>query len=63
MSSLISLAFIMVKYICALCINFSCPFNRVRKEQRDAYLEKNEVMKKAWVESGYKLAQETDKIL
>lgn len=59
--SLISLAFVMVKHICSLCINFSCPFNQVKKEQVDAYLKKNEIMKKAWEESGYRIEPAADK--
>ena len=36
------------------CVNFSCLFNRVPKEVVDEYLKKNEVMRKAWEEAGYK---------
>lgn len=60
MFSLLAFAFVMVKHICALCINFSCPFNRVNKPLRDAYLERNPVMRKAWEESGYRLGHITD---
>lgn len=60
MFSLLAFAFVMVKHICALCINFSCPFNRVNKPLRDAYLERNPVMRKAWEETGYRLGQITD---
>jgi hypothetical protein len=51
--SIIALAFVMVKQVCANCVNFSCPLNRVDKDRRDAYLMKNPVMKKAWEDSGY----------
>lgn len=61
MFSLLAFAFVMVKYICALCINFSCPFNRVDKQFRDSYLKRNPVMRKAWEESGYRLGQTTEK--
>ena len=57
MGSLFAFSFVMVKYICALCINFSCPFNRVNKGRRDAYLRRNEVMKRAWEKSGYKIGK------
>lgn len=35
-------------FFCPKCPNFSCPFNRVPKDEKDAYLDKNEVVKKAW---------------
>ena len=44
---------IMKIYYCSMCVNFSCPLNSVAKEDIDAYLEKNEVMKKAWLSRGY----------
>ena len=43
---------------CLKCVNFSCLFNRVPKEVVDEYLKKNEVMRKAWEEAGYKLGNE-----
>lgn len=54
-SAIIAFGFVMVKHICAACINFSCPFNRVDKKHRDAYLHKNPAMRKAWEESGYRI--------
>ena len=39
--------------ICTICINFSCPLNRVEKKYRDIFLKKNPEMKKAWEENGY----------
>ncbi|MFX1502854.1 MAG: hypothetical protein ACFFDH_17975 [Promethearchaeota archaeon] len=47
-------SFIVIKR-CGNCVNFSCPFNRVKKEIVDCFLEKNPVMKIAWEESGYKI--------
>lgn len=41
--------------ICPYCVNFSCPFNTVDKKTVDAYLAKNQVMREAWEQSGYKL--------
>lgn len=46
---------IMRSFICSRCINFSCPSNTVPKENKDMYLRKNDVMRKAWEESGYRL--------
>lgn len=44
--------------ICPHCVNFSCPWNRVPKEVVDAYLEKNPVMKEAWLKAGYQMSDE-----
>ena len=43
---------------CSKCVNFSCIFNRVPKEVVDEYLKKNEVMRKAWEEAGYKIGND-----
>jgi len=40
---------------CPVCINFSCPLNRVPKEIVDVFLKNNPRMRKAWEESGYKI--------
>ncbi|MFX0000940.1 MAG: hypothetical protein ACFE9Q_13435 [Candidatus Hodarchaeota archaeon] len=40
---------------CGSCPNFSCPFNRVKKEVVDLFLNKNPVMKEAWENAGYKI--------
>ncbi len=58
-SAVVAFGFVMVKHICAACVNFSCPFNRVDKKYRDAYLRKNPVMRKAWEESGYRIDSES----
>lgn len=39
--------------ICTKCVNFSCPFNKVPKEIIDSYLDKNPIMKKAWINHGH----------
>ena len=41
--------------ICVDCVNFSCPFNKVDKETRDAFLKRNPVMLDAWKERGYEI--------
>ena len=38
---------------CNSCPNFSCPFNGVKKEVVDSFLNKNPVMKKAWENEGW----------
>jgi len=53
--SFASLGTVLLKRICAVCINFSCPLNRVEKENVDAYLRKNPAMKQAWKEKGYRI--------
>ena len=45
-------SFLIIKR-CGNCPNFSCPFNRVKKEVVDSFLKKNLVMRKAWEETGY----------
>jgi hypothetical protein len=40
---------------CGRCVNFSCPFNRVKKECVDTFLKKNPIMRKAWENKGYKV--------
>ena len=39
-------SFLMIRR-CGKCVNFSCPFNRVKKEVVRIFLEKNPAMKKA----------------
>ncbi|MFC1693011.1 hypothetical protein ACFL1R_05865 [Candidatus Latescibacterota bacterium] len=47
---------IMLKlFFCPKCVNFSCPLNEAPKPVIDEYLRKNEVMQKAWEESGWQL--------
>jgi hypothetical protein len=42
-------------FFCSSCVNFSCPLNTVSKPVVDEYLKKNDVMRKAWEDTGYKL--------
>ena len=42
---------------CGQCVNFSCFMNRVPKETVDAYLARNEVMRRAWEEAGYHIGE------
>ncbi len=51
---LIFFSFLLVKR-CGNCVNFSCPFNHVKKEYVDTFLKKNPVMRKAWEDKGYKI--------
>jgi len=46
-------SFLIIKR-CGNCVNFSCPFNRVKQEVVDAFLEKNPIMKKAWQKARHK---------
>ena len=43
---------------CGSCLNFSCPFNHVKKEVVDSFLKKNPVMRKAWEDTGYKILKQ-----
>ncbi len=45
--------FLMQTKICTICINFSCPLNRVKIEYRDCFIKKNPIIKIAWEEKGY----------
>ena len=56
---LVLFLFIIKKYHCAKCPNFSCPFNSITKEIVNEFLKRNPVMRKAWEESGWKII-ETD---
>lgn len=42
-------------HACKICINFSCPLNRVPKEIVNEYLKHNDVMREAWERKGYKI--------
>ncbi|MFO7795061.1 MAG: hypothetical protein ACQERB_17610 [Promethearchaeati archaeon] len=41
--------------VCTDCVNFACPLNRVPKDIKNRFMEKNPVIKKAWEERGYKI--------
>ena len=45
--------FVIRKYHCAYCNNFSCPLNSIPKEIIDAFLKKNPVMRDAWEKNGW----------
>lgn len=45
------------RYTCSQCVNFSCPLNGVPKENVDAYLKRNPVMRQAWEESGWQIGE------
>jgi hypothetical protein len=51
------LAFLYVvrKYHCRKCFNFSCPFNHMPKPVIDEFLRRNPVMRKAWEEYGWQM--------
>ena len=49
----ISFVLVAKTFFCSTCVNFSCPLNTVPKTVVDEYLKKNDVMRKAWEESGW----------
>jgi hypothetical protein len=51
----IVLGVILFGWLCLRCVNFSCPFNRVRKKEVDAFLKEHPEMRKAWKEKGYRI--------
>ncbi len=59
--SAIQFFLILSAHNCSRCVNFSCPFNKVKKETVDSYLEKNQVMKDAWIANGYELGKPNKK--
>lgn len=58
-SLLVGISFILVlkTFFCPRCVNFSCPLNTVPKPVIDEYLKKNDVMRKAWEESGWQIGR------
>jgi len=53
--SSISFVITLKTFFCPNCVNFSCPLNSVSKPVIDDYLKKNDVMRKAWEESGWQI--------
>lgn len=51
----IVLGAILFGWLCVQCVNFSCPFNRVPKDEVDAFLKEHPEMQKAWEEKGYQI--------
>jgi len=58
---LIMFFWILQKYTCSKCVNFSCLLNRVSKEVVDEYLKRNPVMRKAWEENGWQIGGATSR--
>lgn len=50
---LLAFGYIIKKFHCTKCLNFSCPFNDIPKAVVDEFLNRNPVMKKAWEEKGW----------
>jgi len=53
--SSISFVTTLKNFFCPNCVNFSCPLNTVSKPVIDEYLKKNDVMRKAWENSGWQI--------
>ncbi len=53
--SSISFVITLKTFFCPSCVNFSCPLNTVPKPVIDEYLKKNDVMRKAWEDSGWQM--------
>jgi len=49
----ISMAALMGRLMCAHCMNFACPFNRVNQATRQAFFFRNQVISEAWEEKRY----------
>lgn len=50
-SSVLAMATCMRRRMCARCINFACPLNRVGRLTRQAFLARNPVVAQAWADS------------
>jgi hypothetical protein len=48
--TIIGMAALMGRVMCARCMNFACPFNRVDREVREAFFALNPVIAQAWLE-------------
>lgn len=46
---------VLLKYSCLRCINFSCPSNRASREIINEFLKRNPVLRKAWEEKSWKI--------
>ncbi|MHA1605855.1 MAG: hypothetical protein ACTSV0_08610 [Candidatus Freyarchaeota archaeon] len=53
LGALIALFYVLRKFYCSKCINFSCPFNTVPRSILNEYLKRNPVIKEAWKKKGY----------
>ena len=54
MSAAMSGAFLLRRFVCSRCINFSCPMNTVPKQLVDAYLGRNPQIRAAWEAGAYR---------
>jgi hypothetical protein len=57
----VSFLLVVKTFFCTTCVNFSCPLNTVPKTVIDEYLKKNDVMRKAWEESGWLIGEKAKK--
>jgi len=55
LSAAMSGAFLLRRYVCSRCINFSCPMNTVPKQLVDAYLGRNPQIQVAWEAGAHRL--------
>ena len=55
----VSFVLVLKTFFCSTCVNFSCPMNTVPKAIIDEYLKRNDVMRKAWEESGWQIGKTT----
>ncbi|MCW4036215.1 MAG: hypothetical protein NWE75_03390, partial [Candidatus Bathyarchaeota archaeon] len=48
----ISFFYLLNRFYCPRCVNFSCPFNKVPGDMVEEYLGNNPAMKDAWSKRG-----------
>jgi hypothetical protein len=47
--TVVGMGIIMARQMCARCINFACPFNRVNKSVQEGFFARNSSVARAWV--------------
>ena len=64
-SLLAGVSFVVVckTFFCSTCVNFSCPLNTVPRTVIDEYLKKNDIMRKAWEESGWVIGETAERMV
>ena len=56
---LLVFGYVIKRFHCSKCFNFSCPFNNQPKWVIDEFLKRNPVMRKAWEREGWQIEEET----
>jgi hypothetical protein len=60
LSSATSAVYLLWKFTCSRCINFSCPLNTVPKHLVDTYLKQNPEIRFAWEMKGWVMGETSE---